>query len=282
MGPIADEALQLEDGRMLAWAEWGDPQGTPVLFLHCAPGSRMFCPDEEATTAAGVHLITVDRPGYGGSEASSRPTLLGFASDVGRLVDHLWLGRVSVVGWSGGGQYAAACAVLLGERVDKLVLASTPAPDEQVPWLSDSARQLAHVAWADPAGALQAARQVGWPFVDEPERAGDRWDSPSDVAIRNRPRVHQALGAMWREAFRTGVDGFAADLVAGSTAWRFDPTDITTPCHLFYGDDDNIIGLTHADWWAKVLSDATLNVVSHVGHLAPLVAWSDILEVAAS
>ena len=72
MNPLADEVLRLADGRQLAWAEWGDPRGSPVVFLHPSPGSRMLCPDVHATARAGVRLITVDRPGYGGSDPVAR------------------------------------------------------------------------------------------------------------------------------------------------------------------------------------------------------------------
>ena len=37
----------------------------PLLLVHGAPGSRLLCPDEDATAVAGVRLLTVDRPGYG-------------------------------------------------------------------------------------------------------------------------------------------------------------------------------------------------------------------------
>lgn len=281
MGPIADEALRLEDGRLLAWAEWGDPQGFPIMFLHCSPGSRMFCPDEEATGAAGVRLISVDRPGYGGSDVSSHPSLLAFGRDLARLVDHLWLGRISVVGWSGGGLYAAACAATLGERVSALVLASTPAPDDQVPWLPDVMRHVARLAAVDPAQALQAARKIARPLVETPERSGDSWRSPSDSAIRTRSRVEDALVTMWREAFRSGADGVAGDLVASSTPWSFDPADVTARSALFYGKEDAVVGLAHGHWWAEALPDATLRVVSHAGHLVPLITWAEILRAAA-
>jgi pimeloyl-ACP methyl ester carboxylesterase len=280
VGPLADEALRLEDGRLLAWAEWGDPQGAPVLFFHCSPGSRLLCPDEAATGVAGVHLITVDRPGYGRSDARSQPTLLGFAKDVGRLIDHLWLGRISVVGWSGGGQYAAACAALLGERVNTLALAGTPAPDEHVPWLPDGARPLAERARTDPGGALDAARRAGQRFVDEPARAGEAWEGRTDVLIRGRPGVDEALVGMWREAFRTGADGFAADLVAGSTNWGFDAAHVRARSHLFYGEDDSVVVPAHGKWWAAALPKATLRVVRHTGHLLPFVVWPDIMSVA--
>jgi pimeloyl-ACP methyl ester carboxylesterase len=66
--PIRDERVRLRDGRALAYAEWGDEHGRPVFFFHGSPLSRLRCPDGEATEAAGVRLVAVDRPGFGGSD----------------------------------------------------------------------------------------------------------------------------------------------------------------------------------------------------------------------
>jgi pimeloyl-ACP methyl ester carboxylesterase len=275
--PTADEELRLADGRLLAWAEWGDPRGTPVLFLHPSPGSRMLCPDVRATARRGVRLITVDRPGYGGSDPVADPTLSGFAHDLARLVDHLWLGQFAVVGWSGGGQYAAACAAQLGERVRALALVATPAPDAEVPWLTPSARVLSRMAEIDPQQALAAAADLKAALAVAPPRAGERRDSPSDVTTRRRPEVEGALHVMWREGLRRGANGVAADLVAGSRPWAFAPAHVPAPAHLFYGDDDALVGLGHGQWWERTLPKASLTVIKG-GHLIPFVAWPDILR----
>lgn len=278
MALIADETLVLEDGRVLAWAEWGDPRGRPLVFLHCSPGSRLFCPDEAATAAEGVRLITVDRPGYGGSDPSPDPTLAAFARDIARLIDHLWLGQVGLMGWSAGGQHAAAGAALLQDRVSTLGLLATPAPDDQVPWVPNEARPLVDLARVDPGGALSAAIQAGQPYAAAPLRAGEGWRAPSDAVIRGQVGVEEALATMWEEAFRSGPQGFAAYLVAAARPWGFQPSDITSPAVLFYGADDLTVGTAHARWWAEQLSRAELTIVGHAGHLVPLVAWAGILR----
>jgi len=66
--PKADRTIRLPDGRGLAYSEWGDLAGRPVVLLHGTPGSRLICLDEDATLAAGVRLLTMDRPGYGLSD----------------------------------------------------------------------------------------------------------------------------------------------------------------------------------------------------------------------
>jgi pimeloyl-ACP methyl ester carboxylesterase len=274
---LADEVLRLADGRLLAWTEWGDPRGSPLVFLHPCPGSRMFCPDEQTTTAQGIRLIAVDRPGYGGSDPVADPTLTGFATDLERLADHLWLGQFPLVGWSGGGSYAAACAARLGERVSGLVLVATPARRDEAPWLSPAAADLRRLAIDDPQRALAAVAARRAELAADPDRAGERWASPSDTAVRRRPGVEHALRVMWEEGLRAGLHGLAADVVAGLRPWDFAPTQVLTPAVLFYGDDDPVVSLPEARWWEQALPDAHLRVMQG-GHLLPVMAWAEILN----
>src|SRR5262249_21185360 len=85
-----------------------DPQGETVLFFHGTPGSRLYCPDDSVTAASRVRLLTVDRPGVGGSDVLPRRTFAAWAGDVAELGDALGIGQFGVVGWSAGGPYAAA------------------------------------------------------------------------------------------------------------------------------------------------------------------------------
>ncbi len=277
MNPLADEVLRLADGRQLAWAEWGDPRGSPVVFLHPSPGSRMLCPDVHATAQSGVRLITVDRPGYGGSDPVRDPTLTGFTADLARLVDHLWLGQFAVVGWSGGGQYAAACAEVLGERVSSLGLVAVPAPDVEIPWLSPATREAARLDDTDPLQVLAAVADAEGSLVTAPERAWDCWDNPSDATIRRQAGVEDALRIMWRVGLGKGAQGLAADVVAALRPWSFSPSLLATPARLFYGHHDVMVDPAHAQWWARVLPNSELTVIDG-GHLIPFVAWPEILR----
>jgi pimeloyl-ACP methyl ester carboxylesterase len=103
------------------------------VLAHGGPGSRLLCPDQDATTAAGVRLLTVDRPGYGGSDPRPDPSLLGWAGDVQALADRLGLERLAVVGFSAGGGYALACAARMPDRISAVGLASCEGPYDEVP-----------------------------------------------------------------------------------------------------------------------------------------------------
>lgn len=95
--PAVDQTLVLSDGRTLGYALWGEPGGTPVLLVGTSPGSRLLCPDLPATLAAGVRLVTVDRPGSGRSDPDPHPGMARWVADTGALVDHLRLGRFGLV-----------------------------------------------------------------------------------------------------------------------------------------------------------------------------------------
>jgi pimeloyl-ACP methyl ester carboxylesterase len=78
--PTVDHTLTHADGRRVGWAEWGDPHGQPVLFLHRNPGSRLLDPDSTATASTGTRLITIDRPGYGRTDPVADPTRSALAA----------------------------------------------------------------------------------------------------------------------------------------------------------------------------------------------------------
>jgi pimeloyl-ACP methyl ester carboxylesterase len=239
----------------------------------------MICPDPAGTAAAGVRLLTVDRPGYGRSHPVAEPTLTGFAQDLERLLDHLWIGQIPVVGWSAGGHYAAACAGLLADRVSALGLVATPAPDSQVRWLNPPLRELAELARANPQPALVAAANLAAELAAAPDRR-DGWGSPVDTS-RIEPTVRQALASMWREGLRAGAGGLAADVVAAARPWGFALNQVRARASLFYGEDDPLIDDTHARWWIRALPRAQLARRPGNGYVLPFLAWADILKAIA-
>ncbi len=118
MPPNTERQLRLPDGRRLGYAEFGAPRGRPVFFFHGFPGSRLEA--ELAATAAArwnLRIIAADRPGIGLSDRRPGRTLANWADDVRTLADSLGLERFAVLGISGGGPYAIACAARLADRL---------------------------------------------------------------------------------------------------------------------------------------------------------------------
>ena len=119
--PGQTRTLQLPDGRQLTYTEHGPKGGVPLIYNHGFTSSRReyeaLAPLVEAA-GLGVRVIAVDRPGIGGSTFDPDRTIGGWAEDVAFLVDHLGIGRFSVMGVSGGGPYALSVAAGLGPQID--------------------------------------------------------------------------------------------------------------------------------------------------------------------
>jgi alpha/beta hydrolase fold len=104
--------------RLIAYEEWGDLRGRPMFQLHGTPGSRLSRHlDATLYPSRHLHVVTIDRPGYGGSTALPGRRVSHGAHDVAAFADELGLDRFFVVGGSGGGPHALACAAELGDRV---------------------------------------------------------------------------------------------------------------------------------------------------------------------
>jgi len=125
--PLRDSSTHLPDGRLLAYAEWGDPNGRPVFLFHGMPGSRLFFPDPVGAAEARVRAITVDRPGMGRSDPQPGHRVADWPRDVVALAGELGLHRFGVIGWSAGTAYAFACAAVIPERLTGAA-ATTSAP----------------------------------------------------------------------------------------------------------------------------------------------------------
>src|ERR1700716_3282454 len=110
--------VDLDDGRVLGYREYGELTGTPIVYLHGMPGSRLdpVALDEEYRRL-GVRVVAIERPGYGLSSARRSGGLVDWPADVAAVADHLAIERFAVLGYSSGGKYAAACAYALPDRV---------------------------------------------------------------------------------------------------------------------------------------------------------------------
>ena len=117
--PRVEGSLALPDGRRLGFAEFGDPRGPLVLWFHGMPGARRQVPPagRRAAMQLGLRVVCVERPGVGGSTDHAYRDLRDWAVDASVVADRLGHERFLVVGLSGGGPYALACAHELPDRV---------------------------------------------------------------------------------------------------------------------------------------------------------------------
>jgi pimeloyl-ACP methyl ester carboxylesterase len=138
--------IKLRDGRLLGYAEFGAPEGMPVFYFHGFPGSRLdylFFDDGEVAMENNARIIAVDRPGMGQSAFKRGRQILDWPDDVIALADALRIDRFGVLGISGGGPYAAACAFKIPARLTATGIVCGMGP-------SDAPRMKDGVSWTIP------------------------------------------------------------------------------------------------------------------------------------
>lgn len=278
--PRTDSVLVLPGGRRIAYAQWGDLDGRPVVLLHGIPGSRLLCPDEDATVAAGVRLLTIDRPGYGGSDPCPGLTLQTWTDDCAQLLEHLGVGPCPVLGWSGGAAYALALAFYRPGLVSRLALSAGAGPVDDVPGayeaLAEGDRALIERVRTEGHGARAAVLEDGRSFSDQPAALLPPDGNPDFVG---RPDVPAALLVMFGEAARQGPDGYADDFIAQfAQPWGFRVAEVTCPVDVWWGEQDVLVGREHADYFVRTLTNSTLHLVPTAGHGLPTGHWPELLE----
>jgi pimeloyl-ACP methyl ester carboxylesterase len=288
--PLRDDAIRLSDGRQLAYAEWGEPQGAPVFLFHGTPLSRLYCPDEAVTAASRVRLLTVDRPGIGRSDVLPRRTFADWPGDVSELADALGIERFGAVGWSAGGPYAAACAARIPARLTGVGIGASrhlsqfnfvenPAAYEG---LKADDRKLYELAQQDPDAAARAAVEADEEWVralrDNPETwlSGVELPQADQWYLEDPERRRSFLEAV-QESVRQGPEAFAWEEIDVFLPWGFRLADIAVEVHVFYGEQDAWVDRRHIDFLVETLSNARLTVWPDSGH-GPSRHWGEILE----
>lgn len=272
---VTERDVLLPDGRTLhAYdARPGDgPELLTVVWHHGTP--NVGAPPRPLFDAAGrlgVRFVSYDRPGYGRSTPVPGRPVGSAAADVAAVADALGVPRFAVLGHSGGGPHALACAALLPDRVTAAVSAAGLAPFD-----ADGLEWFAGMAPSGEASLRAAA--AGRAAKEHHERTAAPYDpqlTPADLA---------ALHGDWAwfdevvgPAAAQGPAPLVDDDLAYVAPWGFDPADVRAPVLLLHGTDDRVVPPAHAHWLAAHLPDAELRVVPGTGHISVLTAAPDAL-----
>lgn len=275
--PIVDATFQLIDGRNLAYALWGDPDGETVFLFHGAPGSRMFAPDPEITARVGVRLVTADRPGYGGSDPDPGRSILDWPADVLQLADAIQAPRFAVVAHSSGGPYALACAWELGDRVSAVALVSGVAPFDEPTGEDDEDQALTRLAREEPyRAATQFAESIAF-LVDGPEIFLTFPRPEPDVQQLSDERIRTMFVSAIREGVRQGTQAYGWDCALERQPWGFALGDIDTRISIWQGEQDRTVPPSQAVALKDQLPHADLKILPDDGHGLILARWREIL-----
>lgn len=255
--------LRLSCGRQFGYATYGANDGHPVIALHGTPGSRLKFRDAAgAAKAHGLKLIALDRWAYGDTDAPAKPSLAGFAADVGEVADQLKLDRFAVLGISGGGPYAAAVAARLRLRVTASALVSPVGPVEGVSprpkigiYHHTAFRILPRLPGVLPA-AFGVLRQVALrsPRLATQIAAGRA--RGADRKIARDADFATGLGHAFAEGLRTSARGPVIDMRLFSRPWNLDLAATVAPTGVWIGDQDRNVPLTAVEALTIALANA--------------------------
>ena len=274
-------SVRTSDGRVLAFLDGGDPTGYPVIGLHGTPGCRLSrWPDDSLYANAGIRYITTDRAGYGRSTRRKGRRVADEASDVRLIADALGLERFAVVGGSGGGPHALACAALLGDRVDRVACQSSLAPLgpgglTREEWLRDMGPEMAaELIWAE-AGEetlteemARVQRLMEERIRQDPGAILGEEANEGDVGFLLRPETILAFQRIIPEQAVHGVGGSVDDTLAFIRPWGFDLADLRVPVLITYGDDDTSCPVTHGDFLVAMVPNAIVIETPGGGHFS--------------
>jgi len=279
--------IVLRDGRALGYAEYGDPGGEPLFYCHGFPASRVEAElTATAATKLRLRIIAADRPGFGISDIHPGRNIPAWADDAQQLADALDIGCFAILGVSGGGPYALACARMIPERLTAVgvvcplgplagtgLLTGMRWPARLFFGLSRRSPGLLRLLLKDLLGPLLRRQpSVTLSLLTTAAPSPDR-------TVLARPGVKRILAASMKEAFRGGVQGAIAELDLYSRTWGFSPDEISGTVHLWHGTADATVPLSHGRYLAEALPHCRSSFIPGEGHFSlPLGHMEKILR----
>lgn len=276
--PGTDRAILLHDGRLLGYAEYGDPSGQPVFYFHGWPSCRLEGRlVHAAASAAGARLISVDRPGFGLSDPRPGLTLLSWPDDLAELADALRIERFAILGAASGAPWALACGHRLPERISMIGLVGGVAPPDEPAMrrvLDPTERVLHQLATLAPLLLRGLFAAMAYRIRRDPSGfiAGLAMRQPaSDRTYLDRPLVRETVGAMMLEAVRNGTQGLVESAALQARPWGFRLADVPSKVHLWHGEKDETVSADATRHLAAALPAAHAIYLPDASHLGAMV-----------
>ncbi len=282
VGDKINQTIKLKDGRTLGFDEYGSPDGKPIVLFHGTPGSRLEGRIlNNSCVRLNVRCIAFDRPGIGLSDFKPKYNILSIQDDVIQLADTLKIDRFSILGVSGGGPYAVACALKNPQRINKVALVSSVSPYD-VPGVKKGMNQSDRMT-------SMIARRAPWllkilmnTMANNTRKNPDGFISgivkevpKADKDVLGRQEIRNWLIDTFLESVRYGPRGAARDYSLITRKWGFQIKDITTEVHLWQGEEDNMVPPAMGRYISSNIPGCKSRFVPNESHISLIVNNSD-------
>ena len=126
-------SVSTADGRKIEVLTAGNPHGYPWLWIPGSPSAAAHYPRlDDLAARLDLRIVTWSRPGYGDSSPRAAPShgprMIDDIPDIETILDAEGIEEFIVVGWSGGGPRALACAAMLPEHCRAAATLASLAP----------------------------------------------------------------------------------------------------------------------------------------------------------
>ncbi len=281
------QTLRLANGAVVAWREYGDPAGRPLFFFNGWPGSGAqgyFL--HQAGLEHHVRIISPDRPGFGKSSFQRGRTFLDWPPAIAAIADSLSLTRFHVMGMSGGGPYALACAWAIPDRIPAVCICCGAVPTHTV-----EARRGLHPAYRfmlrindffPPLmrGILFPMCLLGrvplpWPAVKWMMRRGLK---ARDLETMSNPEYFALFQPSFAGAMRSGSGALYHDGRLYAKPWPFEVSEIRIPVRIWHGQQDENFKIDQARLLASRIPGAQFFELEEGHYSLPLLHGSTMIQ----
>ena len=270
------QTITLKDGRILGYAEVGNPDNQTLFWFHGGGSSRYEISFiEEIAKISNIHVVAADRPGIGLSTFQKNRTLLDWPMDVKELADHLGIDKFAVAGVSGGGPHVAACAYSIPERLTGCGMISSVGTID----LKET--------WKKYPRAFRAtfflARSMSWifkPFMQLQLRGMKSMENYRKMALKNQnlpvadqklieetdffPRFYEC-GV---EGMKQGTKGIIHEYKIFASSWGFNLHEISPNVKMFICAGDQDPNSLFVQPFSNVIPNTTIKIFENEGHLS--------------
>lgn len=285
----SETLVQLPDGAVVAFEEYGDPRGVPVMFCHGWPSSRIMARlTDEPARDLGIRVISPDRPGISGSSLHRDRKLSDWPRVVERIIEHLGVREFRVLAISGGAPYAYATAIAMPQQVRAIAIVAGAPPMAEI---VDAQGLLPLYRWML---ALHRTRprllrrlfyvvrpvlSLRLPIRFRPLLLKTLMLRPCDAESLRDGDAFEAIFESQRRAWRGSAEGVMADAQIYAQPWGFAIEDVRVPVRLWHGKEDRAFSVQLAEAVAKRLPNCKARFVDDAGHYSlPIRHMREILQ----
>jgi len=279
MSNLKTQSTILKDGRKIGFAEWGNPNGKPII-LFVGGSSRLVYPPVELPD---IRLITVDRPGLGLSDFHANRKLLDLPDDILQLSDTLGLSQFAVVGISQGGPSALACAFKIPHRLIAVSAVSSLAPltsDELKKKTLGPVATFARLANDFPFALKLQSALAAWMVRLSPQLTFQQvlksLPEPDRAIFDANPALTTMFISDLQETYWQGSKGSAQEGLLAYRSWGFRLEDIRTKVYIWHGESDQSAPVVMGRYLANAIPNCQATYLANEGHFLGLKYWREI------